>query len=351
MIVSLGASGKPDRAAAGDHEAAKGESAYMSIATIIVNYQAGALILSHLERVLAEMRTVPGSNLFVVDNASPNGDAALLAEGLAGIDDAHFIAAPENGGFSYGNNVALKRALPQGFDHYLLLNPDAYPAPGYMVTLSDFLRTHPQVGIVGSRLEGEDGHVQCSAFRAMSALGELENAAQTGPVTRLLQRAVVAPLPADQAHPTDWVSGASMMIKREVFERIGLMDEDYFLYYEETDFQYAAKKAGFEIWYVPEARAVHLVGQSTDFDDERQQQGALPAYWFDSRHRYFRKNRGAAYAVLADAAFVVGKSISALRGLLSGRGAGAEIRAVRSVLAARKRARGQAQSATQIKAV
>jgi GT2 family glycosyltransferase len=91
-----------------------------------------------------------------------------------------------------------------------------------------------------------------------------------------------------------------MMIRREVFETIGLMDEEYFLYYEETDFCLRAQQANWPCWYVPTSRVMHIAGQSTGVTDRTAPPKRRPQYVFDSRYRYYVKNHGLAYAVLAD---------------------------------------------------
>jgi GT2 family glycosyltransferase len=96
------------------------------------------------------------------------------------------------------------------------------------------------------------------------------------------------------------------MVRREVFETVGLMDEGYFLYFEETDFCRRARRAGWPVWHVPASRVVHLEGQSTGVTGANLAKKPRPAYWFDSRARYFRKHLGPGYALLADVIFAVG---------------------------------------------
>src|SRR5262249_8484299 len=162
-----------------------------------------------------------------------------------------------------------------------------------------FMKAHPEVGIAGSRLEDPDGTPQRCAFRFPSAASELEEGIRIGFVSRLLQHSVVAPPVRNEAHETDWVAGASMIVRRGVFDEIGLMDDEYFLYFEEVDFCLRARRGGWTCWYVPASRVVHLVGQASGVTDVKRPMKRRPRYWFESRSRYFRRNHGRAYKMLA----------------------------------------------------
>ena len=134
-----------------------------------------------------------------------------------------------------------------------------------------------------------------SASRRFSACSKTQS--ELASSRELLERYRVPPPPRNKAHRTDWVNGASMMIRREVFETVGLMDEEYFLYFEETDFCRRVVRAGWPIWHVPASRVVHLEGQSTGVTGADLAKKPRPKYWFDSRARYFRKNLGAGLRV------------------------------------------------------
>jgi GT2 family glycosyltransferase len=118
--------------------------------------------------------------------------------------------------------------------------------------------------------------------------------------------------------PTEvgWVAGALMMVRREVFDSIGLMDEGYFLYYEETDFALRARKAGWSCWHVPQSRIVHLVGQSSGVTRRDGPRKRVPQYWFESRRRYFVLNHGQAYAAFTDFMVILALLVSRLRRLV-----------------------------------
>jgi GT2 family glycosyltransferase len=128
-----------------------------------------------------------------------------------------------------------------------------------------------------------------------------------------MSRWMIAPPPSDEPVPCDWVAGASMIVRREVFEKVGLMDEKYFMYFEEVDFCLQAKRAGWQCWYVPASRVVHLVGAVSQVSDSRKHRKRRPAYWFESRRRYFLKNHGWLYAALADLAFLIGFALWRVR--------------------------------------
>jgi GT2 family glycosyltransferase len=286
-----------------------------SVSVVIVNYRTPGLVVECLRSLRDEVAALGDCRVVVVDNASGDGSAeeiarAIRAEGWGAW--AEVTALAHNGGFSAGNNAALRALLasPAPPDYVLLLNPDTVVRPGAARAMRDFLDARPRAGVVGCRLEGADGTPQRSAFRFPGVAGEFEAGVRLGLVTRLLRRHMIAPPVRDAAHPTDWVSGAAMMVRREVFESVGLLDESFFLYYEEVDFCRRARRAGWECWYTPAGRVVHLVGQSTGAGDRRRR---TPPYWFASRRRYFRKHHGGAYAAAAHLAWAAGFALWRLR--------------------------------------
>ena len=165
------------------------------------------------------------------------------------------------------------------------------------------MQQNPQVGIAGSRLEHLDGTPQCSAFRFHSILSELDNGLRLGLVSKLLQKSLVALPISEQPVNVGWVAGASMLIRKQVFDDIGLFDDNYFLYFEETDFCLQAQKAGWSCWYLPASRVVHFVGSSTGVTNGSKKR--RPRYWFESRRRYFLKNHGWGYLFLANCVWAV----------------------------------------------
>lgn len=288
---------------------------------IIVNYRTPGLTIDCLASLEPEVRANPGTTVVVVEGGSGDDSAGLLRDAIADRGWSNWAtldAREKNAGFAGGNNAAILPALDERPppDFILLLNPDTVARPGAISQLLGFMHEHPHAGLAGSRLEDPDGTPQSSAFRFPSVFSSFENSVRFGPVSRLLRRHVVARPVQDTPHRTDWLSGASLMIRREVFEKIGPLDDRYFMYFEETDFCLAAHRAGFQCWYVPASRVVHLVGQASGVYGKKpgdQPPRRRPAYWFESRKRYFVKNHGRFVATLADAAWILGFTLHRLR--------------------------------------
>jgi N-acetylglucosaminyl-diphospho-decaprenol L-rhamnosyltransferase len=294
-----------------------------TVAVVLVNYCTRDLTLDCLASLEAEIAASPGSEVIVSDNASPDGSGAEIAAAIAakGWTWARLLPLPRNGGFSYGNNGAIREILSRDRppSYIWLLNTDTVVRPGALRSLVDFMEQNPRVGGAGSRLEHADSSRQCSAFRFHSFISEFETGLGVGFVSRLLKRWKVAPQLPDEPTQFDWLSGASMLLRTDLFRRVGLMDEDYFLYYEETDFCRRAQQAGWTFWYVPQSRVVHLVGQSTGVTGAENLRRRRASYWFESRRRYFVKHHGALYAAVADVALGTGTALSMILNRLRGR--------------------------------
>jgi len=289
----------------------------VDILVVIVNYRAAHLVVDCLASLASERQQQPDLRAVVVDNPGGDDSVGVLEEAIRSRgwqEWAELRPMPRNGGFAYGVNAGVQPALrgPKPPDAFLLLNPDTYARPGAITALVDYLKQHPEAGMVGSRLEDADGTVQHSRFRFPSLASELDNGLNLGFVHCLLRRWNTCPPLVDTPHEIDWLSGACMLIRREVFERTGPFDEEYFLYFEELDFVRRAANLGFRSWYVPASRVVHLVGQSTGVTVRDRRPGRVPEYWFASRSRYFRKHHGRFGKFVIDVAFASGRALSLL---------------------------------------
>jgi N-acetylglucosaminyl-diphospho-decaprenol L-rhamnosyltransferase len=293
------------------------------VAVVIVNFRTPGQVLDCLRSLESELVAEPApARALVVDNASGDGSLEALRAGVAaaGWPWVRLLATHANRGFAAGNNVALRQLLasPDPPEFLWLLNPDTLVRPGALAALRRCLERRPRVGIVGSQLEHPDGTPQHSAFHFPSAPGEFLGTFRLGALDRLARRWLVAPPPPAPAGPADWVSGASLLVRRAVLDAVGLLDEGYFLYYEEVDFCRRARRAGWHTWHEPASRVVHLVGQSSGVDTGAAER--LPPWWFQSRRRYFHKHHGPAGAAVADLAWLGGFALRRLRRVLLSKG-------------------------------
>lgn len=291
----------------------------MKLLAVIVSYRVAHLTIDCLRSLAPEIASVPGMKVAVCENGTEDDSAERLK---AAIDDndwggwCELIAVKPNLGFTGGNNVILRPALSSAEvpEYFLLLNADTIVRPNALKALVDFMDANPRVGIGGSRLEDADGTPQRSAFRFQTPLGEFEGNIKLGLISKLLSKWIVAPPVRDEAFETDWVSGASMIVRREVFRAIGLLDEGYYTYFDDIDLCFNARKSGWPTWYVPASRVVHLGGQTTGVSHTTKKR--LPAYLLQARRRYFLKNHGALYAALTDAGMIAGALLWQLRVVL-----------------------------------
>ena len=297
----------------------------MKVLVCILNWRTAQLTLRSIAAVVPQVRRHPGSRVCVVDNDSQDGSLAAISaevEARGWRDVVDVVASGQNGGYGFGNNVALRRGLraSPAPDYFYLLNSDAFVEENALDALSELLEAQRDVGMAGSLLCGPDGALHDSCFRFPSAWSELERTARLGMLSTLLRRHIVHVSPPEKTTADiDWVSGASLMIRREVLEQVGLFDETYFLYYEETDLCLRAHRAGWRIAFVRESKVVHIAGASTGVTSHRVVPTPMPKYIFESRRHYFMKNHGRMTLLAANAAHLVGGASFRIRRRLQGK--------------------------------
>jgi GT2 family glycosyltransferase len=292
----------------------------MKLVAIILNYQTPSMTLQAADAALKELDRIEGEwRLVIIDNDSQDGSFDKITREVNNhLESEEYLwkrvvlmRSRCNGGFGAGNNIGIRRFL--GGDnppkYFYVLNSDAFPERDSVKCLLDYLENHPDAGIVGSYLRSPDGEPLISAFRFPSIIGELEGSVRLGLLTKLLRKYVVPIGIPDQSAPVDWLAGASMMIRREVLNEIGLFDENYFLYFEETDLCYRAKKAGWLTVYIRRSSVVHIGGASTGMETWSR----VPRYWMDSRRLYFSKNYGVLNYYIATFVRIAGELIWKLR--------------------------------------
>ena len=252
----------------------------MNLSIIIVSWNVRDLLRQCLHSIDA-----PTAEIFVVDNASSDGTVEMLR---AEFPSVRVMANATNVGFTRANNQAL--AIAQG-RYLFLLNPDTQLHPDAMQTLSDFMDAHPHVGIVGPQLFYGDGLPQSSRRRfptIATAFLESTILQRWFPRSRVLTRYYMRDTRDDETQAVDWINGSAMFVRRATYEQIGGFDEGFFMYSEELDWCYRAKKAGWQIVYLPTAQVTHYEGKSSEQVSARRD-----IFFNTSKIRFFHKYHGA----------------------------------------------------------
>jgi GT2 family glycosyltransferase len=294
----------------------------MKLLIVVLCYRVVDLTVDCLRSLSVEIGRVPGAKVSLLENGTGGDSAERLQRAIEENGWSSWVeltVVHPNRGFTGGNNLLIRPALQSENPpkYVLLLNSDTIVKEHALDALVDFMDNHPRVGIAGSRMLWPDGGVRASPFRFLGVLTELDRGLRLGIASRLLSPWSAVPPAPSAAAPVDWVSGASMILRREALEEIGLLDEGLYTYFDDIDLCLRARRAWWETWYVPESQVIHLGGSSTGVTPQATKR--RPAYWFQARRRFFLKSYGPAYTALADAAHLLGLSLWRLRRRIQGR--------------------------------
>ena len=282
----------------------------MRLSIITVSWNTRDLLNRCLVTVREELARMPDveSEVFVIDNDSHDGSADMVAREHPWV---RLIRNKENLGFAKANNQALKETKS---DYVLLLNPDTEVYPGAISTLIEFFQNNPKCGVVAPQLLNTDGSVQrsCRAFPTfIGMLYELIGLSKMFPAGSSQGTKFRAYKMLDWNHDdkreVDQPEGAALLIRRTVLDEVGLLDEGYFMLFEEVDWCYRVKQHGWQIWFDPDAKIVHHYGQSIKQVKARMilsSHRGLYRFW----RKHYRGDRwymdGLAYAGLMSLAYV-----------------------------------------------
>lgn len=258
------------------------------LSIVIINWNVQELLASCLASIDRNMKqlALPSVETVVIDNASTDGSVEMVSEKFPWVK---LVVNEQNSGFAKANNQGI--ALCTG-DYILLLNPDTQLHDFALQRMIIYLDEHPDVGAVGPYLENPDGTLQYSCYptpslrrESMRLLNPNRNAGHGAYAMHEWS--------TTQPREVDVIQGACLMIRRKVFQQVGLLDESYFIYTEEVDLCTRIQQAGWKIVWVPTARVVHYGGQST-----RQVATQMFLQLYASKVIYFRKHRGRVIASL-----------------------------------------------------
>jgi GT2 family glycosyltransferase len=283
----------------------------IDVSIVILNYNTREHLRTCLNALLAEGSIAASggplqAEVFVVDNASHDGSAEMVEAEFTWV---RLIRSPRNGGYAFGNNQALR--LVRG-EAVLILNPDTLLPPGSLAALAQMLRCHPEAGIVGPKLVRPDGsmHLACRrsfptpavAFYRMAGLSRVFAASER------FGRYNLTYVDPDVSIEVDAVCGACMLVRGAVIERIGLLDEQFFMYGEDLDWCLRAREAGWTVRYEPSIVVQHQHGAAS-----RQRAFRTNVYFFRAMDLFYRKHYVQRYHPLLTG--VVRTSIYAALGL------------------------------------
>lgn len=225
----------------------------MDVSVIIVTYNSRAVLGPCLES-LKRQTLFRQTEVLVVDNASSDGTPELIRTEYPWVE---LVRGSENVGYSRGVNLGIRRA--QG-DYLLVLNPDTVVQEDSIAKLVDFMNGAPNAGIVGPKLIFHDGNLQYSCRRFYNWKVLVLRRTPLGKIFKN-SKAVSDHLMQDFDHEStkdvDWILGACMMVRRKAVESVGLMDERFFLYFEDVDWCYRMRQKGWTVYYHPDSVVVH----------------------------------------------------------------------------------------------
>lgn len=223
------------------------------VSIIIVNWKVKALLKKCLDSLLVYKNNY-NLEIFIVDNNSQDGSVEMINSDYPQVK---LLALPKNIGFGAANNLAIKDAKA---DYIFLLNPDTEITADFFVKIFEYMENNPAVGIVGPKIKNDDASQQPSVRREPDLLSQILILLKLKNVlvdNKLLNKYLFKDFDYNKVQTVDQIMGAAMFIRRSVFDKIGLFDEKFFIWFEEVDFCKRAKQAGVIIKYFPEAVIIH----------------------------------------------------------------------------------------------
>jgi hypothetical protein len=225
--------------------------------------------------------------VFMIDNASKDGSAEILRREYPNIT---LIENKQNVGFGRANNQAVPNIKGR---YVLLLNTDAFVQPDTLIKTMQYMDANPKCGMLGVKLHGRDGVLQpsCRYFpTSWNIFLERTNLKKIFKNTKLIDDMA---WDHQSVRNCDWVPGCYALIRKEVIDQVGLFDPRYFLYYEEVDHCFAAKRAGWDVTYFPDTTVVHIGGESAKQEAAISSKSRqIESLQIESELLYFRKNHG-----------------------------------------------------------
>jgi GT2 family glycosyltransferase len=236
------------------------EGGTLDLSIIIVNYNVKEF-LQNLIHSISKSSPKISREIIIVDNASNDGSVEFIKEKFP---EVNLIANNKNLGFSKANNIGMKLAKGK---YILLLNPDTFVSEDTFEKMIEFFDSKPEVGLAGCKILNPDGTLQLACRRSFpgpwTSFCKVTGLSKLFSKTRLFAKYNLTYLDSDQTYEVDAISGSFMMFRKELYEKIGGLDENFFMYGEDLDFCYRTQKSGYKVYYVHSTQIVHYKGEST----------------------------------------------------------------------------------------
>ena len=232
----------------------------MDLSIIIVNYNVKEFLQNLIHSIYKAAQRIT-FEIIVVDNASNDGSVEFIREKFPLVK---LISNNKNLGFSRGNNIGLKEATGK---YILLINPDTLVSEDTFEKMIRFFQDNPEAGLAGCKILNPDGTLQLACRRSFpgpwTSFCKVTGLSSMFPKSRLFAKYNLTYLDADQTYEVDAISGSFMMLTKEIYEKVGGLDEQFFMYGEDLDFCYRVQKAGYKVIYFHETQIIHYKGEST----------------------------------------------------------------------------------------
>lgn len=278
----------------------------MKLSVIIVSYK----VKFYLEQCLLAVKKATAdieSEIYVVDNHSNDGSVEFIAERFP---DINLISSNHNNGFSRANNIAIRQCSGE---YVLLLNPDTIVGERSIKEVLKFMDAHPKAGGVGVKMLNADGSCAKESRRGVPTVAtsfyKMTGLCACYPHSQRFAHYYMGHLPWDKSAQIEIISGAFCMLRHSALDKIGLLDEDFFMYGEDVDLSYRLLKGGYENWYVP-VEILHYKGESAHKSSFR-----YVHVFYNAMLIFFRKHYGNKAAIISlpiKAAVVVKATITLL---------------------------------------
>jgi N-acetylglucosaminyl-diphospho-decaprenol L-rhamnosyltransferase len=254
----------------------------LDLSIVIVNWNTRELLRDCLTSLYASEGDF-AFQVVVVDNCSQDGTCSMVGDEFPQV---HVIESEINGGYAYANNLGLRRLVAR---YFLLLNPDTILPSHALQGMLEFMDAHPEVGIAGPKLVMSDGSLDLACRRSFPTVEnscyKLSGLSRLFPNSRRFGAYNLTYLDPDEASEVDSVVGAFMMVRREVVEDVGGLDEEFFMYAEDLDWALRAKQARWKVYYYPEITVLHYKRQASD-----QNAGRARYEFWRAMYTFYRKH-------------------------------------------------------------